>query len=141
MKVELKRAIFRTDRFDLCTPSRRVKLCNRVVSLVASGAILFGIGAGSALADDECGEGVESGTVTEITCDSSNYDPSTDGNIVYLLGKDDPETSYTVSLENLRGERAITLNDDLDSPYVFGEIENRVLAVLDHLCRILRLYR
>ena len=129
VKVELKRAIFRTDRFDLCTPSRRVKLCNRVVSLVASGAILFGIGAGSALADDECGEGVESGTVTEITCDSNSYDPSIDGNIVYLLGKDDPETSYTVSIENLSGERAITLNDLLDSPYVYDTVENRALAI------------
>ena len=129
VKVELKRAIFRTDRFDLCTPSLRVKLCNRVVSLVASSAILFGIGAGSALADDECGEGVESGTVTEITCDSNSYDPSTDGNIVYLLGKDDPETSYTVSIENLSGDKAITLNDLLDSPYVYDTVDDRPLAI------------
>ena len=129
VKVEFKRAIFRTDRFDLCTPSRRVKLCNWVVSLVASSAILFGIGAGSALADNECGEGVESGTVTEITCDSNSYDPSTDGNIVYLLGKDDPDTSYTVSIENLSRDKAITLNDLLDSPYRFGTVENRVVAI------------
>ena len=129
VKVEFKRAIFRTDRFDLRTPSRRVKLCNWVVSLVASGAILFGIGAGSALAEDECGDGVESGTVTEITCDSNSYDPSTDGNIFYLLGVDDPETSYTVSIENLSGDKAITLNDLLDSPYVFGSVQNRALAV------------
>ena len=129
VKVEFKRAIFRTDRFDLRTPFRRVKLCNRVVSLVASSAILFGIGAGSALADDECDEGVESGTVTEITCDSNSYDPSTDGNIVYLLGKDDPETSYTVSIENLSGERAITLNDLLDSPYVYDTVDNRAVAI------------
>ena len=129
VKVEFKRAIFRTDRLDFRTPSRTVEFCTRVVSLVASGAILFGIGAGSALAEDECGGGVESGTMTEITCDSSNYDPSTEGNIFYLLGKDDPETSYTVSIENLSGERAITLDDFLDSPYVFGSVENRALAV------------
>ena len=129
VKVEFKRAKFRTDRFDLCTPSRRIKLCNRVVSLVASGAILFGIGAGSALAEDECGEGVESESVTEITCDSNSYDPSTDGNIVYLLGKDDPETSYTVSIENLSGDKAITLDDSLDLPYRFGTVGNRVVAI------------
>ena len=72
------------------------------------------------MADDECGEGEQSGTLTEIICDSSNYNPSTDGNIVYVLGKDDPEKSYTVAVMNLSGERAITLNNDLDSLYDYN---------------------
>ena len=141
MKLEFKRAIFRTDRFDLRTPSRRVKLCNRGVSLVASSAILFGVEAGSAWANDECGEGVRSGSEVVITCDSSNYDPSNDGNIAYwlakgnivnlpgedgLLGKDRPETSYTVSIVNLSG---ITLDEILDSPYSSYDDTERPVAV------------
>ena len=37
-----------------------------------------------------------------------------------MLGKDDPEKSYTVAVMNLSGERAITLNNDLDSLYDYN---------------------
>ena len=109
------RARFEILRFNPHTLTCPLKPCNRVILLATSVAILFSTGVGSAWADDECGEGEQSGTLTEVVCDSSNYDPSTDGNIVYVLGKDDPEKSYTVAVMNLSGERAITLNNDLDS--------------------------
>ena len=114
---KIKRARFGINRFNLHTFTRLLKRCDRVILLAVSIAILIGTGMGSAWADNECGEGEQSGTLTEIVCTPSNYDPSTDGNISYVLGADDPEKSYTVAVVNLSGERAITLNNDLDSPY------------------------
>ena len=68
--------------FSLHTLPRTVKLYKLASSLLVSGAILLGTGVNFGLADDECGEGEGSGTVTEITCDTSIYDPSVGGNII-----------------------------------------------------------
>lgn len=103
-----------------------------VASLLLGFAVLCGAGVGSAWANDECGEGERTETATEIICDASNYDPSVDGNIVYLLGQEaaDRDKVYRVHLVGLSGERAVTLDNSLDSPHREPKKPNAVW--LDH---------
>ena len=117
-------ARFGKGRPSLYTFTHPCKRPGRVILLAASVAILFSTGTGSAWADNECGEGEQSGAITKITCDPGNYEPSEDGNIVYVLGHDDDhERRYTISIKNLLGERGITLNDDLDFPHAYNSFQ------------------
>ena len=82
---------------------------------------VLGLADRTALADDECGVarvGV-GGETTSVTCDGSNYDPDVDGNIVYNLATK-PGTgneNYKVYVRDLKGDKAITIDDALDSPH------------------------
>lgn len=129
----MARPVLGTVQFFLLTLLRPSKHRKLVASLLVGFAVLCGAGVGSARADDECGGGKRTETTTEITCDASTYDPSVDGNIVYRLGEEaaDRDNVYRVHLVGLSGERAVTLDNSLDSPH---RVPTKPSAVwLDHV--------
>ena len=85
--------------------------------LVASITAAFGLTSQTVLADNECGPAPASGGT--IVCNTENYDPATDGNIVYRLGENvnnpDPN-DYRIEFRDLKGDRGIVINDG-DSPH------------------------
>ena len=95
---------------------------------------MLGLADQAALADDECGAASASagGETTSVTCDESNYDPSVDGNIVYNLATS-PGTgneNYKVYVRNLKGDKTITIDDDLDTPhrYFYSQTDSNTPA-------------
>ena len=74
---------------------------------------MLGLADQAALANDECGVAPASGG--KIVCNPSNYDPATDGNIVYqLVGDDD----YEIEFRDLKGAKGIVI-DSADSPHSY----------------------
>lgn len=84
-----------------------------------AGALVLLAMARSSGADNECGAAPAGGG--EVTCDAGSYNPLTDGNIVYLLGRDAAtrDKGYRISIKGLLGEMAVTLDRVLDPTHAY----------------------